>query len=262
MLKRSKFTTAYDTREPDLFELEIYESTAFVNILRIGLQTLVPIQRLTGDISNFSSTDPNINYHFFINQFRQIRISKIPQGKLTFYAENKTNGLKPFGTYNLMLNDKPLNLKEYEIDDYDFGYTYPGTYVDFKKIETYESTRLGASEVGWDDIDYDEKKPYDTCNHYKMTWKSYHPEPLKVVCESQIHLYESWKGLLVFQNDGGPYANLVEDYILDDNHECYVRREFYSKNISTNLTAQQKDVDKAIDKIIEKLKKYAKLVPK
>jgi hypothetical protein len=74
MLKREKTTTKYDLIEPDTFHLELNECTAFANIIRVGLKTLVPIKYLYGTINNFNSTDPGSNFNFFFNQFSQIRI--------------------------------------------------------------------------------------------------------------------------------------------------------------------------------------------
>jgi hypothetical protein len=172
---------------------------------------------------------------------------------------NKSNGLKPFGTYNLLLDGKAFDLKAYGIDSFTMGHIYPGTYIDFKNVTVKESTAYGVSSFKYQDVDYNPKKHYDSCDHYKMSWQSYNPDCFKITCLKLIDIFKGYKGSKVFVNDGGPYANLVEEYILDDDRLCYVRREFYAQDKSTTLTAEEDSISKAIDKIVKKLEKYSTL---
>jgi hypothetical protein len=258
---KAPYTTKMKIVEPDQYVLKIDKGTPFVNALRIGLQTLTSRKSMIGYIEDYTCTDANIDFNFFINQLCLVGVEA--EGlKLSFYAENKSYGLMPFGTYNLMLGDKSLDLERYHISKYDLGHLMPGTFIELKGIELIDDYKFGSIErFEWLDLDYNVDHPHDECHKYELRWRSY-KNILPDVCAKMIDIFNSYKDLKVFDGDIGAYGELVKDYILDMGHSAYTSREFFSRDVNTKVASEQVYINKAIDMAVSDLGALAKVALK
>jgi len=236
----------FQIKEPNLYILKLKKNTAFCNAIRVALQTLTSRKAMVCYIEDFISTDANILYPFFERQLFQVNIEPKDITKLGFYAENKSFCMKPFGTYNLKLGDKPLDLEKYGIANYNFGFLLPGNKIHIKNIEIVDDQSFGIESFEWiaDNYDKETEKGY-----YILKWRFY-SDCLKIVCTRLIEIFQSYKDTKKFEGDIGPYALLIADYIINSGRDAFIKRELFSKDINTKIDADQKDINHAIDLII------------
>lgn len=250
MLSIKPFKETGFTEDPVL-TLKHGESTPFAALLRIVLLGHVPRKQLSFDLGAFKSKDSHIDYMTLLLQFKQLlpgSLTDSDSNKLSFYIENKTQTYIPFGTSNLLYDNKPIDLAKFGINDIRLGYINSGCFLSIRRVDISDSTEISpVHSFKWLE------------DGAVFEFRSADEKIVHKACQTIINTFKSYLGLNEFKNDEGGFGNLVMYEAFQDGYYVKCRRNFYTKLVFTEMSGDQALINDYINKCI---KKYELLLSK